>query len=874
MHSLSCIAAALAIAASPILNSSGDESRNSSASKHGKLAKVERTIAGPAAPVVHHPHDVCSVIRLAPNFPDDTSVFSASYGSMNLFLRSRNRGFGWVNSRSGMLGYKIRDIAIAPDSKKSELIFVALAESGLQRSRDSGNTWEPAVVKSMVTEVEVGELKGGKRLVVCAGNQTIHHSTDGGDTWSSLGTATAPILSLALPSGATETPFIAVGTHDAVLIKNGNREWRTATIPSPAHAFEFSPDFANDKTMWVGTYGHGLFVSVDAGRSFHPTVAESPILINDIVVAPTWPECQDIFVATPRSGVHVTRDGAKSWSKLDFPIAETYQTDNHYQCLAIASTYPAEPTVYCGCYEGLYCSNNKGENWFETVLNPTRIGRKVAVSPDYKNDGTVFMAGYGNPIMATRDGGDSWEMLSRGVRMMSPYSLATSPTYAKNNLLLIGTGGIRRSPDGGHSWQVIPLKPISPSKEIGSYETRQIAFSDDFENDNTCFALTAAGFYTSTDRGKSWTGKAVPIDWTWRLAVAPNWHNNKTAFLGGYNAWRTTDGGNTWHRLRDTGKTLGLVCAPDFETTGEVFLASQQRGLMRSRDRGETWTAIKGSFHGYSPTKIRLSPNFTKDSTVFVSTVSGGMFKSQDRGDTWTQCAPLGGLGDACFDFVISPNYSEDQTLFACVFDGMIRTTDDAKTWTLLTDLELYDEARDPWIFRGNWSYGHSYQHIGFGVHRANAAGASAHMGFTGHALTLYGETTADSGICEVHVDGKLVATVDLYSEQANPKFEIYRDDALPQGFHDIALRVTGKANRRSSGTWVALDGMTVRYQAVDDNNKLYADLSNLFLDANASYGRDTKGQNKKVKETRDKLDGKGAKPKSNATKGQNKKAK
>ena len=235
-------------------------------------------------PVRHHPPDVCSVVRLAPNFPEDTSVFSASYGSMNLFLRSRNRGFGWDNTRSGMFGYKISDIAIAPDSKKSELIFVALAEAGLQRSKDGGTIWEPPSVKTNVTEIEVGELKDGKRLAVCAGNQTIMHSTDGGDTWAWLGTADSGVTALALAPNATAKPFIAAGTTNAVMIKNGDRDWRTATVPSPVHCIEFSPDFANDKTIWVGTYGHGLFVSVDAGKSFAPTVGESPILINDIVV--------------------------------------------------------------------------------------------------------------------------------------------------------------------------------------------------------------------------------------------------------------------------------------------------------------------------------------------------------------------------------------------------------------------------------------------------------------------------------------------------------------------------------------------------------------------------------------------------------------
>ncbi|HIE69122.1 MAG TPA: tetratricopeptide repeat protein, partial [Planctomycetes bacterium] len=146
---------------------------------------------------------------------------------------------------------------------------------------------------------------------------------------------------------------------------------------------------------------------------------------------------------------------------------------------------------------------------------------------------------------------------------------------------------------------------------------------------------------------------------------------------------------------------------------------------------------------------------------------------------------------------------------------------------------------------------------LGYGVRRCRTPGGSANMGFSGSAMTLYGETTSDSGICEVHLDGKLVATVDLYSKRANREFVIYKNDSMKQGFHSISLRATGRANPRSSGTWVAVDGMTVRYQAVDDENELFADLTTLYLDASASYGRDTIGQNKKVKGIRAKLDGK-----------------
>ena len=97
-------------------------------------------------------------------------------------------------------------------------------------------------------------------------------------------------------------------------------------------------------------------------------------------------------------------------------------------------------------------------------------------------------------------------------------------------------------------------------------------------------------------------------------------------------------------------------------------------------------------------------------------------------------------------------------------------------------------------------------------------------------------------------------ATVDLYSELPNREFVIYSNDSLKQGFHDISLRATGTANPKSTGTWVAIDGMQVRYQAVDEKNDSFADLTNLYLNADASYVRDTKGQNEHVKGVRDEI--------------------
>ena len=800
-------------------------------------------------PVFHHPHDVCGVVALPPNFPDDPTVFTASYGSMNLFLRSKNRGFGWKNMRSGMLGHKINDCELAPDWETSKTMYVALGKDGLQRSTNGGDTWDPPLIRNHITQVEASELVDGTRSVICGGQNSVWHSANDGESWSLIGEPPQAVRCIGIPNSFAKEPFIAVGTvGDVIYVKDGANEWVSASIPSPVHVIKFSPNFIEDRTIWAGTYGHGLFRSIDRGVTFRRVRSLIPTQINDIVLAPSWPACRDIFLATPHDGVHSSRDGGASWERLPLHIVETYQSDNHYQSLAISARYPEDPTLYCGAYEGLYCSDNGGDNWFELNVNPTRIGRKVAISPQYGSDDHAFFTGYGNPIVVSTDEGNSWEYRSRGVKSMGAYSLAPSPTFAKDKLLLVGMGsGIRRSTDAGMTWENITLKPVTPSYKIGSYETRQLQFSPDFEKDRSVFAVTAAGFYQSKDAGKTWVGRPVPVDWTWRMSIAPDWTRSRTAFLGGYHIWRTINGGQDWQQMADTGKVLGVVCAPDFASSGEVFLVSEERGLLRSQDRGKTWKAIANSFEGFSPTKIRLSPTFLQDQMIFVSTVSGGLFVSHDRGVKWERCAALGSQADTCFDFALSPELTKDKTIFGCTFNGVIKSADLGKTWALQTSAELYDDQRDPWILRGSWTLFHGPRLFGVGAHRARSKGREAVLAFTGTGVRLHGTAGPDHGMCEVLIDGEKVADVDCFAESANPEFVIYENLKLEQGFHDICVRVLGKANPRSTNSWVSIDAAIVNYSPGDDDNKGFARLANLYLSPNDSYARDTASQNKKV---------------------------
>jgi len=159
----------------------------------------------------------------------------------------------------------------------------------------------------------------------------------------------------------------------------------------------------------------------------------------------------------------------------------------------------------------------------------------------------------------------------------------------------------------------------------------------------------------------------------------------------------------TWSKLSDQ-KPNVIVFSPDFERDRLALFGTSNKdpehGLWRSTDGGETW--VKSS-EGIPETKeidvydIEFSPNFTQDQTVFASVnkqkitmkeAPGALFRSTDAGQTWQEVVMSGfpSMGirpmQDLVSFAISPDFAQDGTLFAVVGgQGVYRSTDQGSTW-------------------------------------------------------------------------------------------------------------------------------------------------------------------------------------------------
>jgi hypothetical protein len=139
--------------------------------------------------------------------------------------------------------------------------------------------------------------------------------------------------------------------------------------------------------------------------------------------------------------------------------------------------------------------------------------------------------------------------------------------------------------------------------------------------------------------------------------------------------WRSNDRGQSWQVLDRRGDNDSLISAVAADpTNGNVLYlaerarASENGGLQRSLDGGETWEARGESWPELADVRTLLIDR-RKPRRVLAGTDHNGVFVSDDRGDTWR---PLPGLEEPrIWSLLIDEGQAQ---LYAATADGIWRT--------------------------------------------------------------------------------------------------------------------------------------------------------------------------------------------------------
>jgi len=355
------------------------------------------------------------------------------------------------------------------------------SRKGLFIARRNGRGWtidDAAFLGVPVTMLLVDPRSGNAYAALDHGHFGIklHRSENRGRDWHEIA---APVY-----------PEKPEGVSDMDPMRNIEIPWDTKLIWS----LEAGPP-GRDGELWCGTMPGGLFRSRDHGDSWEliESLWHDPLRqewfgggadlpgIHSIAIHPDAPD--RITIAISCGGVWVSENAGETWNCRADGMRAVYlppeqsghpnQQDPH----RVVQSPSAPEVLWCQHHNGVFLSEDGSASWRELdEMAPSSFGFAIAVHPDDPDtawrvpaakdeeripvDGKVV-------VTRTRDRGQSWEILDRGLPDRHAYDLVFRHALdisADAEVLAMGStsGSVWASEDQGDSWTMISthLPPV------------------------------------------------------------------------------------------------------------------------------------------------------------------------------------------------------------------------------------------------------------------------------------------------------------------------------------------------------------------------------------------------------------------------------
>lgn len=411
----------------------------------------------------------------------------------------------------------------------------------------------------------------------------------------------------------------------------------------------------NPSIVYAGTWGNGIYKSVNGGTTWAPSSKGlSNLLIQSLAISPSRPNALYAGVyyqANVPSGIFKTIDGGANWF-------QTGRMINYYD------GQPVErPIVYALAIHP----------WDSDVVYAGSRMANLVPGQDIYGGGGVFK---------TADGGLSWTPVNNGLPAddLYVYDVAIDPGQPDRVFTAMHESGVYMTENGANSWTCINSNiPHDPYEDVVS-SGRAIAINPKYTPRLYYGTWHLQGIFSTTNRGDSWSQTGLEGMKIIYLSIDTLNPNIVYATTHVHGVQITTDQGGDWDAiLPDWEGGPGYTRVAIHRTNGQNLLVGTDNGsILRSADRGATWTSSYWGVSGYPVNSMVVDPS--NPQILYVSLSGRGIYKSTNRGASW---APVNnGLGDLNVTDVVIDQTAPGTLFAATISGGVYRTTNGAGSWS------------------------------------------------------------------------------------------------------------------------------------------------------------------------------------------------
>ncbi len=265
----------------------------------------------------------------------------------------------------------------------------------------------------------------------------------GNNEWTPLGTGLDAAVNVVQFAAASPDTLYAGAVDGFYRSGDGGQSWQpSGTTLVDRSVLSLAVDPQRQQRLYAGL-NTGIFLSDDGGRQW----AAMPAVGGGVLSVSAGAEGR-VYAGTFGRGVWVSLDRGTSWN----PAGATLESDIIF---ALAAHPLAASTVYAGTGRGLYFSGDSGASWSAVAALAELSVRDIYLSADPQQAGLVIVATFAGGIFVSSDAGANWTASNAGLADLNVRAVSADPDVPQLFYAATSTGGFYRSKDGGQNWAAL-----------------------------------------------------------------------------------------------------------------------------------------------------------------------------------------------------------------------------------------------------------------------------------------------------------------------------------------------------------------------------------------------------------------------------------